>query len=325
MRYKIGLAFTLLGLLACTFAKIAAAAVVISPPTVDFGVQPGSIFGNGSIPPDWIPTPGLVFGGTTDVRTVALTNTGPGALTIVAVEASAVSLGPVCDPGSTFCLFEPPSFECAGVEIFYSATAFPVVLQPGESCQFSVFYIIEGLGPLSAALRISTDASTSPHVVPISALRRTYIFIADTVTTGQAAEVDIDFTGCAMTAADWLPRPGAAGSVSTQGLFAGAVLPYGVLRFEAQPCAASATRTLSILFPGAVPPGAKYLAFGPTPTDGVAHWFEIPAVVSGKSITFQVADNGPGDADSATGIILSHTALGSLPAPSWCPRSDCPC
>lgn len=83
----------------------------------------------------------------------------------------------------------------------------------------------------------------------------------------------------------------------------GTTFPQGVFRFVATTCAGKITVTLT--YPSALPGTAKFLKFGPR-TAGAAQseWFEWPgAQINGDTVTFDIEDNGPGDADPAVGVI----------------------
>jgi hypothetical protein len=83
-------------------------------------------------------------------------------------------------------------------------------------------------------------------------------------------------------------------------------------------------------FASPLPPGTKYLKYGPTPDNHSPHWYEVPSTVQGNTIESTVTDGGLGDDDliangtivdqggpavpsNATAVpALSLTALGAL-------------
>lgn len=84
---------------------------------------------------------------------------------------------------------------------------------------------------------------------------------------------------------------------------AGAQFPQGVFRFVATTCAGKVTVTLK--YPQALAAGSRFMKYGPR-TAGAAQseWFEWPgAQINGDTVTFDIEDNGPGDADPAVGTI----------------------
>ncbi|GKS93054.1 IPTL-CTERM sorting domain-containing protein [Acidovorax sp. SUPP2825] len=84
---------------------------------------------------------------------------------------------------------------------------------------------------------------------------------------------------------------------------AGAQFPQGVFRFVATTCAGKVTVTLK--YPQALVAGSRFMKYGPR-TVGAAQseWFEWPgAQINGDTVTFDIEDNGPGDADPAVGTI----------------------
>ncbi|SFE07485.1 IPTL-CTERM sorting domain-containing protein [Paracidovorax konjaci] len=83
----------------------------------------------------------------------------------------------------------------------------------------------------------------------------------------------------------------------------GAQFPQGVFRFVATSCSGEVTVTLQ--YPQALPANARFMKYGPRTANAAAsEWFEWPgAQIAGSTVTFTIADNGPGDADPAPGVI----------------------
>jgi len=285
----------------------AAPAADFAPPALDFGLQHGSALGNGPVPPELVD---FILGGTGESREVLFRNIGSGPLTIHAIESSGVSLFQACGNVS-FCQAALTTFQC-GSRMYYAGTSFnfPIVLQAGETCRLPVFYIFQGLGPLTAEVRVVTDAPGSPHILPVTALRYTYGFIGLTIPDRAEGVVEhAAASGCGFTAASWLPPPGQPGSPSPAGLPPGAVFPHGLFQFEARPCTVGGARTFAMSFyPVLLPGGTRYFKYGPTPDDRSPHWYELPVTITyGYLLSFTIVDGGLGDDDLvANGVIVDQ-------------------
>ena len=93
--------------------------------------------------------------------------------------------------------------------------------------------------------------------------------------------------------------------------------PHGLLDFVLLGCTPGSTVTLAVTYPNPPVNGAKYWKFGPTPTNPVAHWYVLPATISGNTATFSITDGGLGDDDlQANGTIVDQGGPGlDLPPP----------
>jgi hypothetical protein len=179
----------------------------------------------------------------------------------------------------------------------------PTVLQEGASCHFTVYYLQDGLGDLHGTFTVISDAASSPDVIPITAVRETTVFWSVPVTDHARATVAIDGPpGCGFTEVAWLAPPGQQ-NVPPKGF----VFPHGLLHFELRPCVPGETKLLHLDFANPLPPGTKYLKFGPTPDDHAPHWYEVPSTVQGTTIAFSITDGGLGDDDLiANGVIADQ-------------------
>jgi hypothetical protein len=83
-------------------------------------------------------------------------------------------------------------------------------------------------------------------------------------------------------------------------------VPFGLVDFVLTDCTVGASVTMTIEFPAALPAGAGYFKYGvnsSSPTTAV--WYQIPATISGNTVTFSLTDGGVGDADGvANGVIV---------------------
>jgi hypothetical protein len=61
--------------------------------------------------------------------------------------------------------------------------------------------------------------------------------------------------------------------------------------------------------------GAQYWKYGPTPTDSSAHWYTLPATMTGNVATFSITDGALGDDDlAANGAVADQGGPGFTPA-----------
>jgi len=88
-------------------------------------------------------------------------------------------------------------------------------------------------------------------------------------------------------------------------------LPFGVLDFTVTGLTPGEALTVILTVAEPLPEGTTLWKFGPTLTDAVAHWYEIPAVFSDTTVTFMLVDGQDGDADlMANGVIVDPVAIG---------------
>lgn len=294
-------------------AAPALAGVTVSPSNIDFGLQPGWMFGNSGMPPDyyqllqWPPFPQVV---TTDHRVVEFTNTGPEVVRILGFVQHGLFMAPTCY-GTCNVIF--PRLVCTNNEYSFASYSFPIVVAAGEVCQFTVYHASNGLGPKSGSLDILTDLPNSPHTVSSTSVEGTNLYVADTVSSGEIAMVRFDNSPvdrCPMVVAEWLPVPGAPGSVGTTGLPSGAFVPFGVFHFETSQCVPNATRSVDFDFVRNLPAGTQLWAYGKTAANNTPHWFVIPATIEARRASFSLTDGVAGDADlTANGLFVSYLAF----------------
>lgn len=296
------------------------AAIVVTPASIDFGVRPGSPFGDQPLTDALVVgLVGVTVNGTLrDSIDVDVRNTGPGPVTLRAIDVSGASSFQQCPDiiggtGTSVCRRVVVTHVCGNM--FYDdgslATIFPLVLDAGASCRLTLHYLQTGLGDLRGALTVVSDATISPIVVPIEAVRTTNVFWSVPVTDRARATASIDGPrGCGFTQAQWLPPPGSSQSPPT---LEGYVFPHGLFGFEARPCPVGGTRSVQLDFAQSLPPGTRYLKFGPTPDNAVAHWYEVPSTVDGNSIRFDVTDGGQGDDDLRADGVVVHRGGPALP------------
>lgn len=81
-------------------------------------------------------------------------------------------------------------------------------------------------------------------------------------------------------------------------------------------CTPGSVLAFTITYPTVLPPGTQYWKFGRTPGGGAndtPHWYVLPAVISGNTVTFSITDGGLGDDDLlADGTVVDPGGPGAL-------------
>src|ERR1019366_109140 len=99
---------------------------------------------------------------------------------------------------------------------------------------------------------------------------------------------------------------------SPPNLPAGFSFPQGLFDFVLNTGTAGSAATITITYPSALPAGAVYWKYGPSPAGyncsgagcADAHWYQFPAVIAGNTVTLTITDGALGDDDlTANGII----------------------
>ncbi len=125
--------------------------------------------------------------------------------------------------------------------------------------------------------------------------------------------------GCAITG-----TPQFSGTGIPPGAPANADFPVGAFSFNASGCKQD-TLTVSITYPQPLADNVQLMKFGPrTALAPTSEWFPAPgADISHNrmTVTYTVADNGPGDSDFAEGAIADQFAPMALPLPPATPAS----
>jgi len=86
--------------------------------------------------------------------------------------------------------------------------------------------------------------------------------------------------------------------------------PEGMFEFSLTGCTPGSTITMTITYPQSVN-GLQYYKYGPEAANPAPHWYVMPAVVSGNTVTFSITDGGQGDDDlAANGVIVDQGGPG---------------
>ncbi|MDZ7593853.1 MAG: Ig-like domain-containing protein, partial [Thiobacillus sp.] len=92
--------------------------------------------------------------------------------------------------------------------------------------------------------------------------------------------------GCGYTVSQFIPLTGHTASPPAGTAPVGFAFPHGLFDFTTGNCTPGSTITMVITYPQALPAGTVYWKYGPTPTDGSYHWYQLPATISGNTATF---------------------------------------
>lgn len=137
-------------------------------------------------------------------------------------------------------------------------------------------------------------------------------FPGETATGSGGATATLSGAGCVFTSAHFLPLSAVAEAPPKWFAF-----PHGLFDFVASGCTPGGTVTITITYAAALDPTTVYWKYGPTADgpdgqpgtgdDGQPHWYQIPSVVAGNSISFDITDGGLGDDDlAADGTIIDQ-------------------
>ncbi|MEN9490754.1 MAG: hypothetical protein RJA63_1203 [Pseudomonadota bacterium] len=240
------------------------------------------------------------------VTTLASSNAKLGALTL-----STGSLSPTFAPGTE-------SYTAAVSYATAALTLTPTVADAVATVKVNNLAVASG-NP-SAAINLAVGSNTvTVEVTAQDGSTRTYTVVVTRQRTtsyagvlpggGQASvSVTSSAPGCGFGSSSFVsmsavPEAPPPGYDFTNGLF----------QFSLAGCQPGQTIQVAITYPSK--PGAAYWKYGPTTADPSSHWYQIPASVSGNTITFSVTDGGLGDDDlSANGTIVDLGGPAIAPA-----------
>ena len=151
-----------------------------------------------------------------------------------------------------------------------------------------------GNGDYLAAAQVTQDIEVAP--APVRSL---------TGTPPGASAITASFTtadGTATCGYESTQFPAAAAVGGT--LPAGFSFAQGAFGFTTTQCGTGATLALTLTFEQPLAANAKFFKFNGST------WAEFPASISGKTITYNVTDNGAGDSNPADGVITDPVAVG---------------
>lgn len=125
--------------------------------------------------------------------------------------------------------------------------------------------------------------------------------------------ISASFTGggaaCTFTTSQFIPVTGNPASPPS---LAPSTFPHGLFDFTLGGCTAASTITMTIVYPAALVAGTQYWKYGPTPGPAAAHWYVLPATITGSTVVFTITDGGLGDDDLlANGTIVDQGGPGN--------------
>jgi hypothetical protein len=306
------------------------AVVTFSPPAFDGGttiLQYQATCGSQSI-----------SGGGSPLTVTGLTNGVTVACTVVAVNAmgagtasAPVNVTPgatVPDPptgvtvlpgsGDATVSFTAPASNGGSPIISYTVTC-GTHSATGTSSPITVGGLTNGI-PVTCTITATNTVGTSSASAPSAPATPTPKSFTGPVATGAGLATVTLFGGgaaCnfapqgtgALQSAFFIPVVGSpksppAGSAPT-------TFPFGLLDFVLLACNPGSTVTLSVQFPGTIPPGSVYWKYGPTSAQPAPHWYVLPASIAGNTVTFSITDGGLGDDDlAANGTVVDQGGPG---------------
>jgi hypothetical protein len=190
-----------------------------------------------------------------------------------------VSYTVTSDPASAGCVATAPSTVCT-VPGLANGTPYTFTVQAQHP---------NGLGPLSVA-----SAPVTPGTRQYSGPTPGGAGTINVVVGGGGADCSLIGVDTYATA----PPAGAPPQLS---------FPYGVFQFRAGGCVNASTLQVAITYPNPLPPHTEFWKHGPAVPAAAATWFAYPGVTLSpdrRTVTYSITDNGVGDSDSASGVIL---------------------
>ncbi|HSN21531.1 MAG TPA: IPTL-CTERM sorting domain-containing protein [Usitatibacter sp.] len=187
------------------------------------------------------------------------------------------------------------------------APATPQSVLSGATASFTVTpsagYSAAVAGSCGGTL-VGNTYTTSPVIANCSVIASFIPIPARTFTgpspTGSGT-ISASFTGggpgCGFATAAFIPLVGAPRSPPAGSAPANVTFPDGLFDFTLAGCTAGSTVTFTITYPQVFPAGTAYWKYGPTSADTSPHWYQLPAGVSGNTVTFSITDGGTGDDD----------------------------
>lgn len=116
--------------------------------------------------------------------------------------------------------------------------------------------------------------------------------------------------GCSFVSPQFIGAPPGSPPVPATVPVPGVVFPHGMFDFTLSGCTPGSTVAFTIAYPSPVA-GALYWKYGPTPDDPSAHWYRLPATITGNIVTFSIVDGGLGDDDrTANGTFVDQGGPG---------------
>jgi hypothetical protein len=123
------------------------------------------------------------------------------------------------------------------------------------------------------------------------------------------------FATAQFIAVEGTPRSPPAGSAPP-----GVTFPHGLFDFTTTGCDPGSTLVFTVQYPSALPPGAVYWKYGPTPSNPAPRWYALPSILAGAQATFSITDGALGDDDLlANGAVIDQGGPATPPVANAIP------
>jgi hypothetical protein len=212
-------------------------------------------------------------------------------------------------PGGTF---TPSASSTSGLPVTFSSTSPGVCTASGSL----VTIVTAGSCALTAMQTGDSNNNPAPSVGQSVTITASASVSGTSPTSGGAITAAVSGpAGCSFAAAQFIPLTGNAASPPAGSAPVGVTFPQGLFAFTTNG-SCTGTVTLTITYPAPLPANTGYWKYGPT-TGQPAHWYPVPAAISGNTITLSITDGGLGDDDLTVNGVISDPggpgATGSIP------------
>ena len=139
------------------------------------------------------------------------------------------------------------------------------------------------------------DANNPADVAVMQQQVRKDIFISPVGTATGTGEATVALSGgaaCGFSEVAFVPLASVPAAPP-----AGYEFPHGLLAFALAGCTPGGIVTLTVTYPSVLPEGAVYWKYGRTPDRADTHWYQLPASISGSTVSFSITDGQLGDND----------------------------
>ncbi len=153
---------------------------------------------------------------------------------------------------------------------------------------------------------INADQAGNGSYLPATQVSRSFAVNSVLSVSGSVAGMAGVVTATLSGAATCTFVPGGASFIVPTGMPGGVSVPHGAFQFQAAGCSVGGA-TITLQYPSALPAGIQFWKYGPAtagaPTSTWFAWTGATLSPDRRTVTYTVADNGVGDADSTAGSI----------------------
>jgi hypothetical protein len=257
-------------------------------------------------------------GSQTITATDTVTSSITGTSNAIAVSAAAATHFTVSAPGSATAGTAFNFTVTAADQFNNTATSYSGTVHFTSSDGASVLpanaTLTNGVGTFSATLKTAgsqTITGTDTVTSAITGTSTPILVAPNNVFSGPSATgtgtITATFTGggatCGFSAAQYIGAPPGAPPVPPTLPSGATTFPQGMFNFSLAGCTPGSTITMTITYPNSIA-GAQYWKYGPEAANHTAHWYVMPATISGNTASFSITDGGQGDDDfTPNGVI----------------------